>query len=260
MDKADKSQRPLPPLAVGALAAGAVLFPHSTLYAEAPPEDHVRIITVYHAARLTDSVSQLSRKPIYDDLALIRQPPKATPAPSKDSSTKSPTPTDRLAGQISHARRFFFAHTIAAEDRLNAFMSSVLHQERAFTETIASLAPPPESHERIMPGALYVLVAAMTGSIISRNRNILLRASVPFAVGLGAAWIVMPLTMRNVGDLVWTCEEKVPVIMENHMRIRGAVEEGWRQTKMRGEITKKWSDERVKGNREAIEGWVRKGK
>ena len=139
-------------------------------------------------------------------------------------------------------------------------MSALLHQERAFTQTIASLAPPPETHERIMPGALYVLVAAMTGSIISRNRNILLRATVPFAVGLGVAWVVLPITMRNVGDLVWTYEETVPLISINHMRIRGAVEEGWRQAKIREEATMEWFDERVGQSREAVEGWVRKGR
>ena len=100
----------------------------------------------------------------------------------------------------------------------------------------------------------------MAGSIVSRNRNILLRASVPFAVGLGTAWVVLPVTTRNVADLVWTFEEKAPLIATNHMRIRGAVEEGWRQAKIRGEITKSWSDERVKECREALEGWVRKGK
>ena len=139
-------------------------------------------------------------------------------------------------------------------------MSAVLDQERTFTQTIASLAPPPGTHEHVMPGALYVLVAAMTGSIISRNRNILLRATVPFAVGLGVAWIVLPVTMRNVGDLVWTYEEKVPLISINHMRIRGAVEEGWRQAKIREEATKQWIDERVGEGMEAVEGWVRKGR
>jgi len=111
-----------------------------------------------------------------------------------------------------------------------------------------------------MPGALYVLVAAMTGSIISRNRNILLRASVPLALGLGTAWVVLPVTTRNVGDLVWTYEKRAPFIAENHMRIRGAIEEGWRQAKTRGEATKEWSDERVRESREAIEAWVRKSK
>ena len=203
---------------------------------------------------------KLARKPIYDDLALVRKPAKSIAKPSDASLAKSPTPTDRLAGQVGQARRFINAHALIAEDRVNAFMSSVLHQEKAFTQTIASLAPPPESHERIMPGALYVLVAAMTGSIISRNRNILLIASVPLALGLGTAWFVLPVTTRNVGDLVWTYEKRAPFIAENHMRIRGAIEEGWRQAKTRGEATKEWSDERVRESREAIEAWVRKSK
>lgn len=139
-------------------------------------------------------------------------------------------------------------------------MSSVLLQERSFTQTIASLAPPPESHEHIMPGSLYILVAAMMGSIISRNRNIFLRASAPAAIGLGAAWIVLPAMMRNIGDMVWAYEEKAPIIALNHMRIRGALEEGTRQFKIHTDATRKWSDERVKEGREAIEGWVRKGR
>lgn len=138
-------------------------------------------------------------------------------------------------------------------------MSAVLTQERSFTSTIASLAPPRESNERIMPGALYVLVAAMSGSILTRNRNILLRATVPFAVGLGAAWVVLPLTTRNVADLVWTYEERAPLIAENHMRVRGAAIEGWKQIKLRGEKVGDWSEETIREGRKAVEGWVSKG-
>ena len=139
-------------------------------------------------------------------------------------------------------------------------MSSVLHQEQAFTQTIASLAPPPETRERIMPGSLYILVAAMAGSIVSRNRNIILRASVPLAVGVGTAWVVLPYTTRNVANLIWKYEERTPVVAESHIRMRGFIEEGWKQAKIRGQATKEWSDETVKEGREAIEGWVRKGK
>ncbi|KAL9103976.1 MAG: hypothetical protein Q9163_001038 [Psora crenata] len=247
------------PAAVGAVAVSIFLLPKRTLHAEAPPEKHVRHPAVLSSdqALLTFPSTQLARKPIYDDLALIRNPPKST---SQDPSPISPAPTDRLAYQIRRARLFLHAHTAIAEDQLNSFMSTILTHERSFTQTVASLAPPPESHERVMPGALYVLVAAMAGSIISRNRNILLRATVPFAVGFGAAWVVLPVTMRNVGDLVWRYEERVPLISVNHMRIRGAVEETWRQTKRRGEVTRKWSDERVREVREAMEGWVRKGR
>lgn len=105
-----------------------------------------------------------------------------------------------------------------------------------------------------------MLVAAMSGSILTRNRNILLRATVPLAVGVGAAWVVLPITTRNVADLMWTYEEKAPLIAENHLRVRGAAAEGWKQIKMTGEKVKGWSDERVRESREAVEGWVRKGK
>lgn len=111
-----------------------------------------------------------------------------------------------------------------------------------------------------MPGALYVLVAAMSGSIVTRNRNILLRATVPFAVGVGAAWVVLPVTTRNVADLVWKYEERVPLIAENHLRVRGAAVQGWREIKDRGNRVKEWSDERVREGREAVEEWVRKGR
>lgn len=139
-------------------------------------------------------------------------------------------------------------------------MSSFLYMESSFTNTIASLAPPKESGERIMPGAIYVLVAAMAGSIVSRNRNILLRAATPLAVGIGAGWVVLPITMRNMGDLVWDYEKKAPVISENHLRIRHAVEEGWRQTKVHGEATARFVDGKVTQARRTMEEWVRKGR
>ena len=105
-----------------------------------------------------------------------------------------------------------------------------------------------------------MLVAAMAGSIVTRNRNIILRSSVPVAVGIGAGWVVLPRTMRNVGDLVWGYEERVPVLAENHLRIKSAVEQSWTETKATGKVVSAWADERVRQGREAVEGWVRKGR
>ncbi|KAL8860446.1 MAG: hypothetical protein Q9178_003105 [Gyalolechia marmorata] len=233
-------QRAIVPSAITACAATTFLWPTTVVHAESPPEH-----------------PHLARKPIYDNLP----PPRSKP-PSKPHSPPhptSPTPTDRLASQIRRARLNLHGYTASAESRFNDFMSAILAQERSFTSTIASLAPPRESHERIMPGALYVLVAAMSGSILTRNRNILLRATVPFAVGVGAAWVVLPITTRNVADLVWVYEEKAPLIAENHMRIRGAAVESWKQIKLRGEKVGDWSQETIRDGRKAVEGWVRKG-
>ena len=100
----------------------------------------------------------------------------------------------------------------------------------------------------------------MAGSIVSRNRNIFVRATFPLAVGIGAGWVVLPYTMRNVGNLVWSFEERAPVVAMNHLRVKGAVEEGWRQVKGRSEVVEKWAEEKTREAREAAEGWVRKGR
>lgn len=174
--------------------------------------------------------------------------------------TTTPTPTDRLAHQIRRTRLFLHAHAVAAEDRLNELMSSFLDLETSFTNTIASLAPPKESGEQLMPGIIYVLVASMAGSIISRNRNLLVRTTVPVAVGIGAGWMLLPITTRNVADLVWRFEQKAPVISESHLRIRRAVGEAWRRARETGQVTLRAIDETVHEGRESVEDWVRKGK
>ena len=61
------------------------------------------------------------------------------------------------------------------------------------------------------------------GSIVTRNRNIVLRASVPALVGIAAAQFVLPVTSRNVGDLIWTYEERYPALAEVHIRTRERV-------------------------------------
>jgi organizing structure protein 2 len=155
---------------------------------------------------------------------------------------------------------FLHAHVVAAETKVNSIMDSFLHLENSFTSTVASLAPAPQSGEKLMPGSIYVLVAAMTGSIISRNRNILLRGFVPLAVGIGAGWVVLPVTMRNVSELLWKYEEKFPAIAEGHIRTRNGIEKAWYMARLHSEQAVRIVDEKVGEGRDAVEGWVRKGK
>jgi len=132
--------------------------------------------------------------------------------------------------------------------------------ESSFTSTIASLAPPKESGERVMPGTIYVLVSTMAASIVSRNRGIILRASLPLAVGIGAAWVVLPITMRNISDLVWVYEEKFPAVRDTHLRTRESVVRGIEMTKLHSALAGQWIEDKVGGMREELEGWVKKGK
>jgi organizing structure protein 2 len=198
------------------------------------------------------------RKPIYDDSVLDLPPPTfSTPSERKSSS---PTPTDRLTEQIARARLFLHKYAAKTEDAANDALSKSFDLEKSFTSTIASLAPPKESNEKLVPGLIYVLVSAMGTSILVRNRNVLLRASVPFAVGIGAGYYFIPITMRNVGDLVWKYESKYPAVADTHIRVKDRVtrfvETGIAHTKMSVGMV----EDKVGEARESVENWVSKGK
>lgn len=143
---------------------------------------------------------------------------------------------------------------------MNQFMDSALNLEESFTSTIASLAPSPKSGEKLMPGSLYVLVAAMTGSIVSRNRNIFLRATVPIAVGIGAGWIVLPVTMGNVSNLLWKYEQRFPAVADGHLRTKEGIEKAWRMARIHTQQVVNVVDDRVSAGRGAVEDWIKKGK
>ncbi|KAK7546753.1 apolipo protein O-domain-containing protein [Phyllosticta citricarpa] len=243
-------QRAVVPATSAILAAGLALSSARYVHAESPE----------------NPLEAALRKPIYDDYA--------APAPPKDESTQqpiktqpasgqkpySPTPTERLTAQIGRGRLFLHGYAAAAEDKVNSGLTEALRLENSFTSTIASLAPPKESGERVMPGALYVLVSAMAGSIVTRNRNILLRASVPVAVGVAASYALLPLTTRNVGNLIWTYEERYPALAENHIRIKERVTRFVETGKAHSKMSVAMLEEKIGNARETVEDWVKKGK
>ncbi|KAK7414671.1 hypothetical protein QQZ08_012516 [Neonectria magnoliae] len=242
------SRRSLAPLATVALG-GMALTP-ATVFAEGPS-------------------TGLKRRPIYDDYDV----PSSNPAPAtppaaqqpnqpaeEEQKPNSPTPTDRLAVYVGTARLALYQYAVSAENKVNETMDKAFNLEQSFTSTVASLAPSRESGEQLMPGAIYVLVAAMAGSIITRNRNIVLRASLPLALGIGAGWAVIPITMRNVSDLTWKYEQRFPVIAESHIRAREGIARGISFVKVHTKLGVRYVDETVTDARETVEGWVQKGK
>lgn len=183
-------------------------------------------------------------------------PSPAAPAPAPHG----PTPTDRLALQIRTARLFLYRHACGAEDAVNRAMDRAFHLEKSFTDTLAGLAPPAASGEKLMPGLVYVLVAAMAGSIVTRRSNVLLRATVPAAFGVAMGWAAVPVTMGNVADLAWRYEQRFPVVAEGHVRAREAWRDGVRYARAQTQVGREMVDEKVKSARETVEDWVRKGK
>lgn len=114
----------------------------------------------------------------------ISDPFTHTPPTVPEAST--PTPTDRLEKRIRAARLWLYDQALFAEKHWNAGLTWAFRKETDFTNTIASLAPGPETGEQLLPGLIYTLVATMAGSIVSRNRNFIIRATFPAAVGITA--------------------------------------------------------------------------
>jgi organizing structure protein 2 len=139
-------------------------------------------------------------------------------------------------------------------------VTKAFNLEHSFTSTVASLAPPKESGEKLIPGGIYVLIAAMGSSILVRNRNILLRASFPVAVGIGAGWALIPLTMRNVGDLAWTYEERFPVVADTHLRIKESVTRFVQTGVAHSKMGVGMVEDKLGEAREKVDDWVKKGR
>ncbi|KAF2751629.1 hypothetical protein M011DRAFT_434531, partial [Sporormia fimetaria CBS 119925] len=264
------AQRAVIPAMVTA-AMGTTLLANSRIIdAESPPTDP----TLLTASR---------RKPIYDDLPLnttappipappatpIAEPTTSTPLPSSLSNlistpsappTYRPTPTDRLATEIRSLRLALYRQSCSAEDSVNSALTRALALEHSFTSTVRSLAPPKESNEKLFPGSLYVLVSSMAGSIVTRNRNILLRATVPAAIGVTAAWAILPITMRNVSELAWSYEKRYPVVADMHLRARERVERFVETGRAHAGMSVGMVTEKVGEVRGRVEEWVRQGR
>ncbi|KAK0937150.1 hypothetical protein LTR29_011266 [Friedmanniomyces endolithicus] len=244
-------------LPIAGLAAGLALLPKTTAYAEEPVTDPAK------ATRL--------RKPIYDtplseptanDISATTPLPASgiTDKPQEDNASRRPTPTDRLAKELSRGRLFLHRYAVKTEDGLNSGMDRFMSAEHSFTSTIASLAPPKESNEQLLPGGIYVLVAAMAGSIISRNRNILIRLVTPIITGVTTAHYMVPRTTQNVGNLIWDFEKQYPVVRDNHLRISQGIRHFIETGKAHSQMGLAMAEERVTGARETMEDWVKKGR
>lgn len=153
-----------------------------------------------------------------------------------------------------------YQQAVRSERAVDNALTSTLRLEHSFTSTLRSLAPPKESSERVFPGALYVLVASMAGSIVTRNRNVLLRASVPAAVGITAAYAVLPVTMGNVGNLVWEYEERYPAVAHTHVLVKERISRFIDTGKAHAGMTVGLVQDKVSDVRDNMEGWVRKGR
>jgi organizing structure protein 2 len=100
----------------------------------------------------------------------------------------------------------------------------------------------------------------MAGSIVSRNRGVLLRTTTPLAFGTVAAWTLLPVTMRNVSDLIWEYERKAPVLADAHLRTRNFIEHTWTTGVAHSQMARSMLEEKIGEGREKLEELVSRGR
>ncbi|KAF3902436.1 hypothetical protein ABW21_db0200633 [Orbilia brochopaga] len=209
-----------------------------------------------------------SKKSIYDDY-----PPPSPTGPHRPHlslpSTESPTdtaphrretPTDRLATQIGIGRRAVYNEVVKVQRTFDDLFDRYLHIEHTVTTTIADIAPSQRSGETIIPGALFVAISAMAGSVLARRRMFPLRVLAPVVTGVAASWYFLPVTTRNVADLAWRWEQKVPAVAEAHLATRRGIEDGWSTATGSYRQARETVEESTAKARHTIEGWVRNSK
>ncbi|SCU99995.1 LAMI_0G02190g1_1 [Lachancea mirantina] len=116
------------------------------------------------------------------------------------------TPTYML-GLFENWRTNINFQVARACDALDKASSKYYREERRITTTIANLHSDPR--EELLPGLTYSLVAAMSGSILTRNKNILFRLTAPIAFGAACCSYVLPVTFGNTMDLLYGLEKGV---------------------------------------------------
>lgn len=99
----------------------------------------------------------------------------------------------------------------------------------------------------------------MAGSIVSRNRGVFLRTMSPLAFGTAAAWTLLPVTMRNVSDLVWEYEKKFPVVAEQHLAARERAGLIWHTGIAHSSMARQMMEEKIGEGRKKLEELVSKG-
>jgi len=100
----------------------------------------------------------------------------------------------------------------------------------------------------------------MAGGVLSRNRLFPIRFITPVITGIAASWYFLPETSRNVGDLAWKWEQKVPQVADTHLAIRHGVEDGWKTATGSYQQARGFVEDSTATARRTIEGWVKSTK
>ncbi|EJD54477.1 hypothetical protein AURDEDRAFT_156258 [Auricularia subglabra TFB-10046 SS5] len=135
----------------------------------------------------------------------------------------------RLELEIRRVRLLATDQYLSARSQVRQGVERWIGVEQRVEKRIKSLKAKDES---LTPGALYAGVAALTGSVIARNRALPVRVLLPPALLAGALPYFLPHTSANVGAYLRDLERAhAPGVAQTHDELARQSRETWEKTR-----------------------------
>ncbi|KAI8886546.1 hypothetical protein K501DRAFT_243966 [Backusella circina FSU 941] len=141
------------------------------------------------------------------------------------------------------------------KSQVNKYVEQYQQLENDVTNTVKNTI---HDEEEIYPNLIYVGVAALAGTIIARNRNIVLRFLTSAGLATGTSYYLLPKTTHNVALHLERLEHKYPPLQEAHQQVNMAVDDARKQVdatlaQLRGSIDESTSSLRQQMQQSADE-------
>ncbi|KAI5954775.1 hypothetical protein KGF57_003798 [Candida theae] len=193
--------------------------------------------------------SSSSRKFYEDDAEVVPLPGTIVPAPASEVKTLgenrlvdgiSVRSTDSTENFFKNAREFTSARASDLSNWVNKNYTKFNDTERLITSTVSDLH---HKKEDLLPNGIYVIVAALAGTIAARPRGVIAKLTFPVITGLAAFKYFLPVTFDNTREFTWRLEQKnVPQVAQqqanayqNVVGLARSIEEGAERNVRRAE-------------------------
>ncbi|KAL4254768.1 MICOS complex subunit [Abortiporus biennis] len=161
------------------------------------------------------------------------------------------TPSE-LEKQIGKVRRRLTATYDDAHGRVQEVVSKWIGVEQAVEHRVKSIIDPNES---LTPGLLYVGVATLTGSVITRNRLLLWRILLPPTLLALSLNHFLPKTSHNLSSYFGSLEDTYfPSLSEKHEIAKAHSQMTWERAKEATKNSRESLNETLVGLLERIQG------
>lgn len=184
---------------------------------------HLSMSRIFSALAATAAVCVASATPVYndpkrkfyeDEKDIYAVPGTTTPASAQETELLGPRSvvngvtvrsTSAVESAFRAVRESVYGAYTSTEEYLNDGKERAYQTERQVTSTVSSLH---NKSEDLLPNSIYIVIAALSGSIIARRRGVVARAFLPVALGLGAFKYLLPQTFANTSAFLWKVEQR----------------------------------------------------